>query len=355
MDKNLTTTFTDFARELIPLTDSLPHIIHYKQDIAGIFYKYIERQDELALEPLLSLLVSFARDLGPDFEPYFGRSLTLLSDIVVKSKDVNVLEWTFNCLAHLLKYLSRLLVNDMKPVFSALSDLLGREYQKPFAVRFAGEAISFLVRKAKTEALLDLFAFITNELDKAVQNNPNTQFIEGVSLMLSESCSGVNNTIHTKGCTVFGAMLRQYCGQENPSVNWATVCENTLVALIHHSTKETFGPIENLIMEFTKERCREDFSRSQLVWLSKLVHIIVAVRKGDRVSNWNQVADILGGVVNILISNTVDIHEVYEVIKAVSAFVQYSEFDSLITKFPKIADRLIGVSTPLFVPEITAN
>ena len=53
IDLNLATTFTDFAREVKPWSESLPHVIHYQDKIMDALAKAIEEGDEVGLEPLL--------------------------------------------------------------------------------------------------------------------------------------------------------------------------------------------------------------------------------------------------------------------------------------------------------------
>lgn len=150
--------------------------------------KYIDLRDVLALEPLLNLLSQFAHDLGATFEPYFGRAVALLSSLVAKHADVSTIEWTFNSLAYLLKYLSRLLVPDLRPLFDILAPLLGREQQKGFITRFAAEALSFLLRKAREEPLRLIIRHIFEDLTKTVDNPGANGYRQGLMTMFMESC-----------------------------------------------------------------------------------------------------------------------------------------------------------------------
>ena len=147
-DLNLSENFTNFVRDAEPLCDSLPQILHYQQEIMDLLVAYIEKRDVQSLEPLLSLLSNLAHDLGIRFEKHFSRALTLVASVTAKNSDVQIIEWGFNCLAWLFKYLSRLLVPDLAPLFRIMAPLLGREPQKAHTTRFAAEAMSFLVRKA---------------------------------------------------------------------------------------------------------------------------------------------------------------------------------------------------------------
>lgn len=116
-------------------------------------------------------------------------------------KFVNLLQWTFNCLAFLLKYLSRLLVPDLRPLFrfiptffysgtmlrvhSIFAPLLGKDKQKPFVVRFAAEALSFLIRKSKEEPLRIFIQHVFKDLE---ENSGSAQYSQGLSSLFFESC-----------------------------------------------------------------------------------------------------------------------------------------------------------------------
>lgn len=147
-DLNLSRIFTAFRRKVTPLCDSLAQILHFEDRImdemsAAIQEAQTEDDGREALEPLLDLLTAFAHDLGSRFvaNGYDARAFALLVDVarhnsgagIARSHhqqnhvlDAAVIEWTFACLAFLFKYLSRLLVPDLRPTFDILAPLLGR-------------------------------------------------------------------------------------------------------------------------------------------------------------------------------------------------------------------------------------
>lgn len=107
---------------------------------------------------------------------------------MAKHADVSTIEWTFNCLAYLLKYLSRLLVPDLRPLFDILAPLLGREQQKGFITRFAAEALSFLLRKAREEPLRLIIHHVFEDLTKSVETPCGKSYMQGLMTMFMESC-----------------------------------------------------------------------------------------------------------------------------------------------------------------------
>jgi hypothetical protein len=112
-DLNLSATFTEFYREVAPVSESLPQVIHHQERIMSLLEKYIHQQDPLSLSSLFeylcesayadfSMLVQFARDLGEDFyASYWVRTVALLSQ-TVNHTDFTVIEVTYPALAVLI-------------------------------------------------------------------------------------------------------------------------------------------------------------------------------------------------------------------------------------------------------------
>ncbi len=204
-DLNLSENFTDFARSVKPLCDSLPQLLHYQNRVMDLLAEYIGKMDAQSLEPLLSLLAHFAHDLGLRFEPHFHRAVTLVALVAAKHPDVEVIDWSFSCLAWLFKYLSRLLVPDMRPLYDVLTPLLGKEHQKPYVVRFAAESMSFLLRKAgamcqKNKAPLgNIVRHAIQDLIQCPQNRNIKSYQQGLMAMFAGAIKGVKRGIHSSG------------------------------------------------------------------------------------------------------------------------------------------------------------
>lgn len=92
-------------------------------------------------------VVAFAKDLQQEFYEYFPEFLRLCIKLL-RTKDAEQIEWSFTCLAYLFKFLWRLIVRDIKPVFECIVHLLGDD-QPPYVNDFAAECFSFVARKVK--------------------------------------------------------------------------------------------------------------------------------------------------------------------------------------------------------------
>lgn len=70
------------AAALNPLTQSLPQLVHHKEEVAGVLLGVLRMDALLSLEPALELLGTLARDLQADYLLLLDRVLDALADLV---------------------------------------------------------------------------------------------------------------------------------------------------------------------------------------------------------------------------------------------------------------------------------
>ncbi|KAK2611436.1 hypothetical protein N8I77_004775 [Diaporthe amygdali] len=325
-DLNISKSFTDFKREIMPLCETLPQILHFQDKIMDLLATYLSAQDREALEPLLDLLTAFAHDLGIRFEQYYQRSLELLVAIAGKPQDVDVIEWTFGAFAWLFKYLSKLLVPDLIPTYDMLSGLLGRKKHPVHINRFAAEAMSFLIKKAaapsnRQHALPRIIGHVRDdmqdlaravagksqktegevaeyEIEAAYKTKQVEAYREGIMIMFSEAMKGPGSTLHSTAPYIFDALLSSVPPRELEAGNptpWTSVCCGVLTSIIHHSTAESFKVLTESILEAAKTRI-EDKSLDHPYSISlftRLFGIMAGVRNGSRLSDWGSIIKML--------------------------------------------------------------
>lgn len=297
---NLSEDFTNFVRELRPFCDSLPQVLYYHDNIMALLAKYIEKGNALSLEPLLDLLSRFAHDLSIRFETHFSKAVTLVATLASKHVDVEVIEWSFTCFAWLFKYLSRLLVPDLRPLFQIMTPLLGKQSQKSHVVRFAAEAMSFLLRKAglayhkNEKPLTNIIEHILKEIELTEQEINRAQpFDYGIMTLLFNSIKGIERKIHSGGGSVYRCLLD--CISERSSKKSSKseqiICGLT-VGLIHHTDAAAFTPILNIILEAIH---RQDklMTIYHINTFSRLLFTVVTVRKASRIQDWSPLLDAL--------------------------------------------------------------
>lgn len=326
-DLNISKPFTNFKREVLPLCETLPQILLFQDKIMDLLATYISAQEKEALEPLLDLLIAFAHDLGVKFEKYYQRSLELLVAIASKPQDADVIEWTFASLAWLFKYLSRLLVPDLRPTYDMLSGLLGKTKHPVHINRFAAEAISFLVKKAavpshRETALPRIVEHVKQdmkdmakrlarknkdiqedvadyELEAAFRSKQFDMYREGVMTMFSEAMKSAGTTLHSTANLIFEALIKvtpaEELGPSNSSF-WIETCCGVLTNIIHHSTPDSFQVlIDSTVVIASKalEHERPEDNTSRLAVVLRLFGIMAGVRDGTRVSDWSLLIKIL--------------------------------------------------------------
>ncbi|KAI2641196.1 armadillo-type protein [Xylaria nigripes] len=300
-DLNLSKGFTSFKRELQPLCDSLPQILHFEERIMDLLEKYISAQALESLEPLLDLMTAFARDLGMRFEKHYPRALALIIQLAGRPQDAAVVEWTFACLTFLFKYLSKLLVPDLRPTYDLIAPLLGKSRNPAHITRFAAEALSFLVKKVAAPAHREkaLAPFIQHIRDDFTANRDNRQlelYSHGLMAMFAEAVKGQGYGIHTAGPDIIKALLRSVPSDQCLSlepINWSEIVCGVLVSLVHHTTAETFLQIPKAISDAaTNDETRAEFPLRNVFYV-RCLGTVSGVRKGTRILDWELILDSL--------------------------------------------------------------
>ncbi|KAI5861678.1 armadillo-type protein [Durotheca rogersii] len=300
--------FTSFRREVRPFCDSLPQILHFEDRIMQLLVKYISVHESESLEPLLDLVTALAHDLGARFERHYPAALSLIIGIASKPRDAAVIEWTFGCLAFLFKYLSKLLVPDIRPTFDALSPLLGKARNPPYIARFAAEALSFLVKKAaapshREKTLPLLVEHIRADLEACRDDRQFGLYHHGLMTMFAEAIKGHGNGIHTNGPTLVKALISSVPNDECISADPVTWCDlvcGVLVSIVHHTAAETFESIPKSIVESVAEDKRRVEHPLRNCLYIRLLGTVSGVRKGSRIPDWSLILDCLLESLNAL-------------------------------------------------------
>lgn len=296
-DMNMSENFTNFVREMTPLCDTLAHILHYNKDIMKLLATYIGKEDSLSLEPLLDLLGRFAHDLGVRFEAHFATAVTLVGSLASSHNDIEVVEWSFTCLAWLFKYLSRLLVPDLRPLFQIMAPLLGKAPQKRHTTRFAAEAMSFLLRKAAVVyhknqlPLVKIVDYIWEDLESIDSDQTSLHLYQhGVMTLLIESIKGIKTRIHSCGDSIYQCLIERYLLRHAPGVNTEPVIVGLSIGLIHHTEATTFLAIVDIVFRSIQTQ-KDQPSIRGIALHGQLLFVAAAVRRGSRIQNWPGMLD----------------------------------------------------------------
>jgi U3 small nucleolar RNA-associated protein 20 len=343
---NMSEAFTNFARRVAPLCDSLPQVLHHSDRIFELLVEHIEKGERFSQEPLLSLMAHLAHDLGERFEKHFEKAVKTVSHLAATHADVDVIEWAFGCLAWLFKYLSRLLVPDLRPVFVLMSPLLGRERQKSFVSRFAAESLSFLIRKAgaayhrdKTPLKL-IIKHISDQLKDQQESAKDHQFQQGLMYLLTDSLKGVQRGLHTSAVAIVQELLAETFSEEhiqlrNPPLE--PVLIGVITAAIHHTDAVNFTPLLEIILAAI-DKVSSDMRYVGLS--SRLLFVVCSARQGERVANWKPILALISRLVDSTKTSTkLDPVDAWELLSIVSVGFQYCTMDAAIP-YEKVLERL---------------
>lgn len=336
-DINLSEIFTIFARRVAPLCDSLPQVLHHADRILALLVEHIEKGDKNSEEPLLSLMAHFAHDLGVRFEKHFEQAVRTVSQLAATHPDVEVIEWSFTCLAWLFKYLSRLLVPDLRPVFDLMAPLLGKTHQKPFVTRFAAESLSFLVRKAGASYHRDqvplrlIIKHISDHLNGSQGIRRDIEFQQGIMTLFADSMKGVQRGFHSSSTSIMQEMLQHTCSVEYNQFSeppLESILIGVLTALNHHSDAEHYQPLLEVILTAVRSKATDTDS---VGLLSRLLFVACGVRKGSRVADWRPVLEVISRLVcNVQELAHIEISHIQDLLLVTTVIFQYCPIDAAI-------------------------
>ncbi|KAF1833187.1 U3 snoRNP protein Utp20 [Decorospora gaudefroyi] len=354
---NMSEAFTAFARKVAPLCDSLPQVLYHSDRIFALLVEYIDKGERFSQEPLLSLMAHLARDLGEKFEKHFEQAVTTVSHLAATHADVHVIEWAFGCLAWLFKYLSRLLVPDLRPVFDLMSPLLGKERQKAFVARFAAESLSFLVRKAgasyhRDKAPLNIIIkHISHQMKDQQESAKDYNFHHGLMYLLTDSLKGVQRGFHSSATAILQELLAEtynedYAELRSPPLE--PVLIGVITAAIHHTDAENFNPLLYVILAEI-EKISTDVRNLGLS--SRLLLVVCAVRHGDRIDEWKSVLHVVRRLVDSTKGSTkLDPVDAWELLSTTSVALQYCPVDAAIPHEKLLEGLTRGLWEAYFLP-----
>lgn len=339
---NLSQTFTTFLNKVNPLCENLPQLLHHSDKIFDLLLQAIEKQDALALEPLLSLLAHLAHDLGHRFEGCFSRTVQVVSKVAAAHEKAEVVEWCFTCLAWMFKYLSRLLVEDLRPLLDIMIPFLSNK--KDYIVRFSAEALAFLLKKAallysKRRAPLRL---AINHLFEQLTTNPieesQNSFRVGIMNLCVESSRGIEFQHHSSAPNLIRCLLGSATVFIDYEIIQSTIM-GILIGLIHETDGDNFQPLLEIVLE-TCQHLTTTREHKNIQWGLGLLQVVVGTRKGTRISSWTATIQTFLAMVDGSSHTDWDDVKYRQITIGVAALTfQYAPMDHLLPH----AQRLLGL------------
>ncbi|CCH45453.1 U3 small nucleolar RNA-associated protein [Wickerhamomyces ciferrii] len=278
---NRSAVFTGFVESVDSFVQSLPQILHYKSQIFDSLHSHIIKKDPLSLQPLLELLTQFVHDLGPDFMEFYTKTLELIIELALANNDSNTLEWEFNCLAYIFKYLSKYLVQDLIPTFKLLEPLLNA---KEHISRFSSEALAFLIRKSSIDELNKVIKFVFNNASNTTTSN-TTQYKQAAVTFFSEAMKSTKGSIHSKSSSIITNLLKN-----SNNVESIVITCDVLLTVINYGSPEAVNELYDITLK-QSENLLDEIPNTHLANHLRILTILTFADSGYKVPNWDILVD----------------------------------------------------------------
>ncbi|KAJ2748419.1 U3 snoRNP protein [Coemansia pectinata] len=172
---------------------------------------------------------------------------------LIKSNTPEIVEAASNALACLFKYLSKSLVDGLRPTFSLISPLLGVERQQSGVRRLAAESLSFLIRKLRGNALQKFVEHVIHALVEC----PTDQlagFRDGIALLFFECMRSVKSQLHSQASDMLAALLRELykeklSGTRLESNDVYVLVAEVLKLCLHHADRQASEQLWSVLFD----------------------------------------------------------------------------------------------------------
>ncbi|KIW63105.1 hypothetical protein PV04_09981 [Phialophora macrospora] len=338
---NLSQTFTSFLNKASPLSETLPQLLHHADAIFDLLAEHIEKNEELALEPLLSLLAHLAHDLGQGFNRYFSRTVELVARVAAAQDKADVIEWCFTCLAWMFKYLAKLLVQDLRPLLDIMTPYLSSK--KDYIVRFSAESLAFLLRKAavlyqKKRGPLSLAVkHLLEALPQDIESPPYSPYQLGVLSLCVDSARGLDGQLHSCSASLVRCLLDTALAVDNRHQVQSTV-EGVIIGLIHETDNSAFRPVFEVVLEVIRH-CATSNDASQVSFSLRLLIVLLGTRKGSRISGWADIMETFQALKEVAWQLSDELPLLHSTLATITAeIIQYAPMDQLLPFSQKLLD-----------------
>ena len=318
---DLTAAFKSCSQEMWPKSRSYKMVVHYQNDLSEILKRYLQEKDSLALQSLLELLVALSADLGPDFYPRFFTFFPILTDLL-KTNNPKKLEWIFVAISLLFHNLWRYMVDDMENVLNLYKSLL-TDNHPPHIASFAGESISFLLRKVREPKHVFVKLFNILKTDSTSE--------AAIAKVIFHMFKSSQNQFYSKTETLLPIIL-QLSKSDSDLYAYSSVskCIEIFIELMAEHTKKEFGlPVWKPLISEIDFHTKHDKNIIYVTNLVKYLNIWCKFSKGAKVVNErdliNSFADCFSLINNASIS--CDTIELYCSLCELAATILISKLD----------------------------
>ncbi|KAI3655734.1 hypothetical protein MP638_006940, partial [Amoeboaphelidium occidentale] len=272
---NCTANFAAFLREVLPLCTNFTLVTLNRDEIAKILLKYLDKKDNLSLEPFIHLTTLFARDLRGEFYQYFALFVDSFASLLSVCNDAKIIEQVFHALGYLYKYLRKQLIENFVDYYRQSSKLLADKHQ--YIRSFSAPGLGYLLRKLSPEQM----SVALKEIALDVSNSMSAEFVEGMAITMFETVKGANHGFYSKAESIYGLFLKEFLNY--PRNENVAECMDQLMMMIvlHSSSSDKIAYFLDLIINSMEASCIQD-CQLQL----RILFTAFSARKGTRTDGY---------------------------------------------------------------------
>ncbi|GJX79607.1 small subunit processome component 20 homolog isoform X1 [Tanacetum coccineum] len=214
---NTAEDFISFYEEMLPFVQTLPEVIHRKEEILSQLLSRLHMKGRLSIEAIISLIAELSRDLLDLFiqvpevhrdaefnnSSYLQRvaeSLVLLLSSGA-DREPEIIEQIFNSWSRIMGYLQKDVIKAAVYVLEITKNL--RFYPKEYIQEFMAESVSYVLRTAPDD---QLESGVRKAMSDVVDEPSETRKY-GVSALLSYVMMGSKSKLHSKAERVMRLLL----------------------------------------------------------------------------------------------------------------------------------------------------
>ncbi|KAI5337169.1 hypothetical protein L3X38_016438 [Prunus dulcis] len=298
---NTAEDFIAFYEQMTPLVQTLPLVLLHKETIISELLSRLQMKARLSLEPILRLIAVLCRDLLEDFIPFLPRIADSLVSLLEcgADREPEAIEQIFTSWSSIMMYLQKYLVQKLVHVLNVTVNL--RYYPKDYIQEFMAEGMSFLLRNAPFEQLKKGVKKIMFEV---VQKSiPVRKY--GVSALLYFVMRGASSRFHSKAEQVLHLLMDDLILGigENFSQGSDTVVE-VLISALQRLCDDLDSKELNIMFNCLYQEITDSMINGGVERLSCLLSLLVStvqVKNGQRVSDYQQMLEIVGLLVRTFI------------------------------------------------------
>jgi U3 small nucleolar RNA-associated protein 20 len=246
---------------------------------------------------------------------FYKQTVKLIIELALAENTSETLEWEFNCLAFMFKYLAKILSQDLIPTFEMLEPLFN---SKDHIARFSAEALSFLLRKTNQEQLLRF-------TDAAFKKIGNHNYNKSIVILFSESMKSTQGSVHSKFSIIIGSLLQNLSSDDASSV----LCD-IILNVLNFGSQESVKDLYNLISEINTKNIKSD--PSYLNHFLKVTTILIFADSGKKIPDWSLITEALNHLIRNFKLESLENGSKDLIIYLLSIFFRNCEIQTL-TKF----------------------